>query len=128
MPTRWFPSYRRFADQPRTAAEMSAWLDERLGGTTHPGAWWALRQYAPLLRAPTGGPWSFGSTTSYVAPQSRPVLSGADTSDEALRALVLRYLAGFGPASMADVAQFALVPRARAKIALQALTGDHRAA
>ncbi|MDQ3549331.1 MAG: winged helix DNA-binding domain-containing protein, partial [Chloroflexota bacterium] len=82
------PELLAFADQPRTAAEMSGWLDERLGAPPHPGAWWALRQYAPLLRAPTGGPWSFGSSTWYVAPRSRPVLVDPDVSAAALQTLV----------------------------------------
>jgi hypothetical protein len=41
-------------------------------------------------------------------------------AEEALQTLVQRYLAGFGPASVADVAQFALVQRSRARGALQA--------
>jgi Winged helix DNA-binding domain len=36
-------------------------------------------------------------------------------AEEALQTLVQRYLAGFGPASVADVAQFALVQRSRAR-------------
>ncbi|MBA2519995.1 MAG: winged helix DNA-binding domain-containing protein, partial [Chloroflexia bacterium] len=89
----------------------------------HPGAWWGLRQYAPLLHAPTGSPWSFGARPSYVAAKPRPVLADGAAA-AALQGLIRRYLAGFGPASAADVAQFALVQRARAKEALTALAGD----
>ena len=39
-------------------------------------------------------------------------------------AVVVRYLEGFGPASVADVAQFTLVQRSRARAALQALAGE----
>ncbi len=118
------PEVLAFAAQPRTAAEFEAWLEQRLGTRPKPGAWWGLRQYAPLLRAPTGGPWSFDSRTSYVAPRTRPVLADPDVSAGSLQTLVLRYLEGFGPASVADVAQFAQVQRARARKALQALAGD----
>ncbi|MGG8408782.1 DNA glycosylase AlkZ-like family protein, partial [Streptomyces sp. 12297] len=41
-----------------------------------------------------------------------------------LRTLVRRYLEGFGPASVADVAQFALVQRARARTALLSLADE----
>lgn len=118
------PELLAFAGQPRTGAELRAWLEERQGAAAHPGAWWGLRQYAPLLHAPTGGPWSFGSRPSYVAPETRPVLANPDVSAQSLRTLVLRYLEGFGPASVADVAQFAMVQRARTRQALQALAGD----
>ena len=118
------PELIAHAEQPRTAAEMSTWLDERLGEPQQFGAWWALRQYAPLLRAPTGGPWSFKSQTAYIAPLATPLLENADVSAASLRTLVLRYLAGFGPASVADIAQFALVQRSRARTAIQELAED----
>ena len=41
-----------------------------------------------------------------------------------MQTLVRRYLEGFGPASIADMAQFAMVQRARAKAAVQALGGS----
>lgn len=103
------------------ADELRAWLDDRLGPAAHPGAWWGLRQYAPLLRAPTGEAWSFGQRLAYVAPRTTPVLSDPEVAAESLKTLVLRYLAGFGPASVADVAQFAMVQRGRARAALRAL-------
>ncbi|MFE0375188.1 winged helix DNA-binding domain-containing protein [Streptomyces inhibens] len=118
------PEMLAFADQPRTTAEYEAWLARRLGAPAKPGAWWGLRQYAPLLHAPTTPPWSFGHRPSYIAPRTRPVLADPEVSATSLRTLVLRYLKGFGPASVADVAQFALVQRARARTALRALAGD----
>jgi len=117
------PDLLEFADQPRMAAEFEAWLDARLGVLPKPGVWWALRSFAPLLHAPTGGPWSFGSRPSYVAAGPQPTPGGIDPPDESLRTLVHRYLEGFGPASAVDVAQFALVQRARARDALGALSG-----
>ena len=116
------PELLAFADRPRTAAESEAWLMQRLGAP-QPGAWWGLQQYAPLLHAPTRAPWSFGSRPSYVAARPRPALADPDASAAALQTLVKRYLEGFGPASVADVARFALMQRARAKEALKALSG-----
>jgi hypothetical protein len=62
---------------------------------------------------PGGGPWSFGPPTpltAYTAARPRPVLADPSVSDLALQTLVRRYLEGFGPASIADMARFALVP------------------
>jgi hypothetical protein len=118
------PDLVAYADRRRTAAEMEAWLGRRLGAPPDPRAWQGLRGYAPLLHGPVGGPWSFGSRPSYVAPRTRPVLADPDMAEESLRTLVLRYLEGFGPASVADVAQFATVQRARAGQAMRALAGD----
>lgn len=107
-----------FAAKPRQNADVERWLTERPGGPIHERAWWALRTYGPFVHAPTGGPWSFGPRPSYVAARH---LERAGDPDVSLRLLVRRYLEGFGPASVADVAQFALVQRARARDALQAI-------
>ncbi len=117
------PELLAHADQPRTAAEMKAWLAGRLGTPPDPSAWRGLRGYAPLLHAPTQASWSFAPRPSYVAAEPRPVLADPDASAAGLQTLITRYLEGFGPASVADVAQFALVQQARAKEALTALSG-----
>ncbi|WP_367138182.1 winged helix DNA-binding domain-containing protein [Saccharothrix sp. HUAS TT1] len=110
------PPLLEFAARPRAVAEFEAWLGERLG-VPPKGVWWALRTYAPLAHVPTGGPWSFGHRPSYAT--VGPIASA--TPDECLPTLVRRYLEGFGPASVADVAQFALVQRSRVRAALLAL-------
>ena len=117
------PDLLQHVSQTRTAVEMDNWLEQRLGAPLHPGARRGFRGYAPLWHAPTGGPWSFGSRPAYVAAGPVPPLADLATSATALQTLITRYLEGFGPASMLDLAQFAMVYRARAKEALQAL-GD----
>ncbi|WP_392674353.1 winged helix DNA-binding domain-containing protein [Streptomyces sp. LN785] len=117
------PELLAFAGRPRSAAEMQAWVEERLGAERRDGAWWGLRAYAPLHHAPAGAPWSFGVRPSFVAAGTGPAPTGRAVEPEALRALILRYLAGFGPASVADVAQFAMVQRAPVRDALRALEG-----
>jgi DNA glycosylase AlkZ-like len=115
------PEVRAFASQPRSNADVEAWLDARIGVSPKPGVWWAMRQYGPFVHAPTGGPWSFGPRPAYVAAPS----STADpTVVDSLQWLVRRYLAGFGPASVLDVAQFALINRPRARAALEAMGPD----
>ncbi|MDT9692872.1 winged helix DNA-binding domain-containing protein [Streptomyces sp. P9(2023)] len=119
------PELLAFADRPRTGAEYEAWLQERVGVAPKSGAWWALRHYTPLVHAPTTTPWSFGERPRYVAPlDPPPVPAPPEASDAALRTLILRYLEGFGPATVGDMAQFALVQRARVKKALGTLGDD----
>lgn len=117
------PELLELTGRPRTTPELLAWLETR-AGVPPKGVWWALRAFAPVLHAPTGGPWSFGQRPSYVAAGLPSVAGGRDAADEALRTLAWRYLEGFGPASVADLAQFALVQRSRARRVLQDLAGD----
>jgi hypothetical protein len=118
------PELTGYADKPRTGPECETWLSERLGEAVGKPAWWGLKQYAPLWHAPGGGPWSFGTHASYVAANPQPVLADPEVCAQALRILIRRYLEGFGPASVPDMAQFAMVQRARAKAAVQAMTGE----
>lgn len=118
------PELLAYAECPRTAAQMRAWLEQRVGTLPSPPAWRGLRGYAPLWHAPTGGYWSFGQRPSYVAAGMRPALTDAEAPVAALSTLVRRYLEGFGPASVVDIAQFALVQQARLKEVLKALTGS----
>ncbi|MGW2563588.1 winged helix DNA-binding domain-containing protein [Streptomyces sp. NPDC001514] len=117
------PELLAFARRPRTSAEMQAWAEERLGAEKKDAAWWGLKAYAPLHHAPTDAPWSFGLRPSFVAAGTGPVPADRAVEPQALRTLILRYLAGFGPASVADVAQFAMVQRAPVRAALRALDG-----
>ncbi|KFF96360.1 hypothetical protein IQ62_36835 [Streptomyces scabiei] len=120
------PPLLKYADgSPRTAAELRTWLEEHLG-TTAPdtAAHRMLRHYAPLWHAPTGGPWSFDTRQSYVAASPRPSLTDPDAATDGLRTLIRRYLQGFGPASVADMAQFALVQQRRIRTALQPLSEE----
>lgn len=117
------PELLAFARSPRTSAQMQAWAEERLGAERKEGGWWGLKAYAPLHHAPTDAPWSFGHRPSFVAAGSGPAPTGRTVNAQALHTLVLRYLAGFGPASVADVAQFAMVQRGSVRTVLQAM-GD----
>jgi len=114
------PDVLAFAAQPRTRVEVEALLDERLGDRRE-RAWWALRTFAPLWHAPTGGPWSFNARGSFVAAVGTLPTESRDAS---IRWLARRYLEGFGPASPADFAQFTLLTRAMAREAMLALGDD----
>jgi hypothetical protein len=102
-----------YLTEPRTNPEIQAFLDAKLGEGSGKWAWWALRSYGMVRHAPTGGPWSFGPRPAYVATGTEPGDREAGT-----RHLVRRYLAGFGPASVADVARCSLLRRGTVKAAL----------
>jgi hypothetical protein len=110
-----------FASEPRTNAEFDAYLEERLGPLPGPGPWWALRTFAPLHHAPTGRPWSFGTRPSYVASNEaaeRPPV------EDATRTLVRRYLEAFGPATIADIAQFSVRYRDPIRTAVESMADE----
>ena len=114
------PDVLAYTAQPRTNAEMEAWLENRFG---RPVArlWWALRHYAPVVHAPTGGAWAHGERSAYLTARSRP--PGGDPAKSRQR-LVARYLEGFGPATAADIAQFTMLRRPVISDALEALASS----
>jgi hypothetical protein len=109
-----------FAAEPRTNAEVDAWLESNLGGPA-PRAWWALRTYAPVVHAPTGPPWSHGPRPAYSAAPTTP-----PTGDPAgsVQHLVRRYLEGFGPATAADIGRFTILRKPAVDAALAAMAGE----
>lgn len=114
------PHLLEFTERPRTKAEIVGMLGARLS-EPHPRAWWALRTFAPLHHAPTGGPWSFGARQSFIAAGTG---SGPGSPAASVQRLVLRYLEAFGPASVADVAQFTLLRRSVIQGTLRELAGE----
>jgi hypothetical protein len=93
----------RFADGPLRRAE----IDELLG--RNPAAVNGLGLWVDLVRVPPSGTWErrradlFAAAEDWLGPEDVTV-------DEGLEHLVRRYLAGFGPASRAEIADFAGLP------------------
>jgi winged helix DNA-binding protein len=110
------PDLLKFAAQPRSKGDIEALLKAQVGAAKP--AWFALKRYAPLHHAPTGGPWSFGAAPSYVAARPKPRRL---SPDGAVQMLLLRYLAAFGPASLRDFGQFTVLRRPVTVPALRAL-------
>lgn len=110
-----------FATEARTNAELHAMLEQRTGKLPAPGPWWALKTFAPMLHAPTGGPWSFSDRPSYLRAPSRAF---GGSRQESIAKLLRSYLAAFGPASAADVYQFTRIPQPPIRAALEVLAGE----
>ena len=91
-----------FAREPRSGAELRAFIQERRGPGTdeenHRDLNW-LRHLIPLVPQPESGVWGFVRGVRLRA-YDRPEPS----RDDALAHLVRRYLAAFGPATRADLA------------------------
>jgi hypothetical protein len=110
------PGLLGFTAEPRTTAEVEAWLADRFGRPV-PRAWWALKQFAPVVHAATrsSGAWAHGPRPSYVVATTPPHVGDAA---EAVQVLVRRCLEGFGPASGRDLARLTFL---RAPVVADAL-------
>ena len=106
-----FPSLLAFAAVPRTGTDVEAWLEQQVGPDPDPQTVQILRGYAPLVHAPLGLTWMFGSRASWQAPPSVPNLGDPEAGTAALAKVIRRYLAGFGPSTMPDIATFLSIPR-----------------
>ncbi|MEV4939917.1 winged helix DNA-binding domain-containing protein [Streptomyces zaomyceticus] len=119
------PELLEYAGEARTGALMRERLEAARGGPVEAVVWRMMRQYAPLWHAPTGPPWSFGAAQSFVtASAPLPVLGDPEAATAGLAVLIRRYLEGFGPASVADMAQFTLAPRGRVREAVRLVEGE----
>jgi hypothetical protein len=117
------PHLLAFCDRPRTKQEVIDLVAARSGSRVDDRMWWALRTFAPLVHAPTGTPWSFDRQPCFEAP---PSAVGGAGHVEAVRRLVVRYLEGFGPAAVADIAQFTLHQRSTVRAVLDDLVAASR--
>ncbi|GHF95944.1 winged helix DNA-binding domain-containing protein [Streptomyces zaomyceticus] len=119
------PDLLEYAGEARTGALMRERLEAARGGPVESAVWRMMRQYAPLWHAPTGPPWSFGAAQSFVtASAPLPVLGDPEAAAAGLAVLIRRYLEGFGPASVPDMAQFTLAPRGKVREAVRLVEGE----
>jgi hypothetical protein len=93
--------------EPHDNAAMEQALSELVPGVGDPARLWsALRVVGAFRHAPTPDPWSFGRRPAFL-----PCTLAADDQRAAITELVRRYLTAFGPATVADIAQFTLLKR-----------------
>lgn len=114
------PGLLEYTQQPRTAEEIQEFLGGVLG-VDHPRVWWALKTFAPLVQVPDSDPWLFGSGRQF---RTGPDLTAAPSPEAAVEALLLRYLAAFGPASPQDFGRFTMLRSPLVTRALAALEGQ----
>lgn len=115
----------QFAAEPRTNLEMRRFVSELAPPVGDRDPWAAVRTLAPFVSVPERGPWSFGRRPLFAAARSwldLPLASAEDGLDH----LVRRYLAGFGPATLGDLAQFTRIARAPLKASLARLASELR--
>ncbi len=110
--------------EPRTNTELEAFFNQRFPDLTETGIWWALRSYAPLIHAPGPHPWTYGQRPSYLAAPALTAEPAPVDEATAMVELARRYLAAYGPATPADLAQFATLRRPPAKQAFADLADE----
>ena len=90
------------AERPRTGTELRAALAERFPDTTPPRSPTPAATCWPLVQVPPRGVW--GRTAQVTSTTAESWLGRPLAADPSIDDVVLRYLAAFGPATVADVA------------------------
>jgi hypothetical protein len=88
-------------EEPRAMGELKKVLASVEPGRDGDALNYAVRAHLPIVQVPPGGTWGSGATAAYATAESYLGRPPADP-DGALRALLVRYLAAFGPASVKD--------------------------
>ncbi len=97
------------SERPRTFGELRAALVEQFPGINDRALGFTVRMCLPLVMIPTEDRWGFPADARFGLAES---WLGTPICDEAnLDALILRYLAAFGPATAADVQQWSGLQR-----------------
>ncbi|OLT19246.1 hypothetical protein BJF79_16900 [Actinomadura sp. CNU-125] len=87
-------------DGPRTFNEIRALLQEEFPDVNERALGYAVRMCVPLVMAPTDDRWTFPRASGFALADSW--LGSAPAAEPDVDALMLRYLAAYGPASAAD--------------------------
>lgn len=89
-----------FGEQPRTFDALRAALLARDAGADERAIAYAIRMRLPLIQVPVASTWSFPAQADFAVAEAW--LATAPDPASILPDLLLRYLAAFGPASVAD--------------------------
>jgi DNA glycosylase AlkZ-like len=90
-----------FDEEPRTFADLRPLLSKLEPERDQSALAYAVRTRLPLIQVPSGGVWGYSGKAPFTTPERW--LGGPPSGSEDPRALVLRYLAAFGPATVRDV-------------------------
>jgi hypothetical protein len=101
----------RLAQRPASTTQLRAAIAERFPGLPAAALAYACRCRLPLVQVPPRGVWGRSSQVA-LAPLEAWVGRPLD-HDASLDRVVVRYLAGFGPATVADVAAWCRLTRLR---------------
>ncbi|MFF5260199.1 winged helix DNA-binding domain-containing protein [Actinomadura viridis] len=101
---------RRFLEEePRTDKELRAHLGERWPGKDAELLAWGVRCALPLVQVPPRGIWGASGAARHTTLENW--LGRPADDDPPIERMVLRYLAAFGPATVADVQQWSGLTR-----------------
>ena len=93
---------RRFiGETPRSFAELSAFLVELQPAADVAAMRFAVRMHLPMVQVPIADGWSYPGNPKFTL--AEPWLGRPIPTEQNVRALLARYLAAFGPASVADL-------------------------
>jgi hypothetical protein len=92
---------RVFGERPRTFTELRAVLQEGVPDADERAMGYAVRTHLPLVAVPDDSPWGFRADPKFTTAESW--LGKVPGPGAAPEELVMRYLAGFGPAAATDV-------------------------
>jgi hypothetical protein len=91
---------RYFEEEPRTFEELRDHLLALHPGGDERAMGYAVRMHLPLVQVPTNTAWGYPGSADFAAAEAW--LGEPIRKDDSTHALVLRYLAAFGPATSAD--------------------------
>jgi len=113
----------RYARRPRTRAELADFLTTQglSNELSAPMLWWLIATGGWLVHVPPSGTWAFRKTGDLVAADAWLRTARRPAIDAAVRLVVTRHLAAFGPATVEDISSWSSIPSPVIRGALKAL-------